>query len=115
VIIAFVVLQGAFGTYLLLRPTPSEFVVFSFIWTWNEFYTPVLLATSRADRPVYPARSALHRHRRVGCRLAGASAPTPVLFFILFSSVPVPDDRRPEPIDQCRESDRRARLGAKTS
>ena len=85
VIVIFIVIQGAYGTYLLagvlgtfpkelieaarvdgasawrilwrvvvpvLRPTLSVLAVFFFIWTWNEFYLPVVLLGDSSSQTI---------------------------------------------------------------
>ncbi|WP_371400606.1 carbohydrate ABC transporter permease [Kribbella sp. NBC_00662] len=121
VIIVFVVLQGAFGTYLLasvmgtvpkeileaaaidgagrwqilwrivlpiLRPTLSVLVVFFFIWTWNEFYIPVVLLADQSSQTVPIALSTLRGQHSIDITVLNAGSllsllPT-LVFFLIF-------------------------------
>jgi raffinose/stachyose/melibiose transport system permease protein len=121
VVIVFVVLQGAFATYLLssvmstvprslleaaaldgadrrqvlwrvvapvLRPTMSVLVVFFFIWTWNEFYIPLVLLSDPASQTVPIALSTLRGQHSLDITVINAGSllslvPT-VIFFVLF-------------------------------
>ncbi|MBE1876640.1 carbohydrate ABC transporter permease [Myceligenerans pegani] len=121
VVIVFVVLQGAFATYLLssvmstvprslleaaaldganrrqvlwrvvapiLLPTMSVLVVFFFIWTWNEFYIPLVLLADPASQTVPIALSTLRGQHSIDITVVNAGSllsliPT-VIFFVLF-------------------------------
>ncbi|HZX01443.1 carbohydrate ABC transporter permease [Kribbella sp.] len=121
VVIVFVVLQGAFGTYLLasvmgtvpreileaaamdgagrwqilwrivlpiLRPTLSVLVVFFFIWTWNEFYIPVVLLSDQSSQTVPIALSTLRGQHSIDITVLNAGSllsllPT-LVFFLIF-------------------------------
>ncbi|RZT11748.1 carbohydrate ABC transporter membrane protein 2 (CUT1 family) [Kribbella sp. VKM Ac-2569] len=121
VVIVFVVLQGAFGTYLLasvmgtvpkeileaaaidgagrwqilwrivlpiLRPTLSVLVVFFFIWTWNEFYIPVVLLADQSSQTVPIALSTLRGQHSIDITVLNAGSllsllPT-LVFFLIF-------------------------------
>jgi raffinose/stachyose/melibiose transport system permease protein len=121
VIIVFVVLQSAFGTYLLgavlgqfpaeildaaridgvsswqllwrvvvpiSRPTLGVLVVFFFIWTWNEFFLPLVLLVSNDNQTVSVALGVLQGQRMMDATMTNASALLGVLpaivFFLLF-------------------------------
>lgn len=121
VIVIFIVIQGAYGTYLLsgvlgtfppelieaarvdgatrrqilwrvvlpvLRPTLSVLAVFFFIWTWNEFYLPVVLLGDPASQTVPIALSTLRGQHSIEQTVITAGSflsliPT-VLFFLIF-------------------------------
>ncbi|WP_432938105.1 carbohydrate ABC transporter permease [Kribbella sp. CA-253562] len=121
VIIVFVVLQGAFGTYLLasvlgtvpkelieaaeidgagrwqilwrillpvLMPTLSVLLVFFFIWTWNEFYIPVVLLSDQSSQTVPIALSTLRGQHSIDITVLNAGSllsllPT-LVFFLIF-------------------------------
>jgi raffinose/stachyose/melibiose transport system permease protein len=121
VIIVFIVIQSAFGTYLLSsvlsafpreileaaqmdganrwqilwrvvypvsRPTLGVLFTFFFIWTWNEFFLPLILLVSNANQTVPVALGVLQGQRLVDATGQSASAllgilPA-VLFFLIF-------------------------------
>jgi raffinose/stachyose/melibiose transport system permease protein len=121
VIIVFVVLQGAYGTYILasvmstvpkelleaaaidganrwqilwrvvfpvLRPTLSVLVVFFFIWTWNEFYIPLILLNDPGSQTVPIALSTLRGQHSIDVTVVNAGSllsliPT-LVFFLIF-------------------------------
>ena len=121
VIIVFVVIQTAFGTYLLSsvlgsfpkeiieaaqidgasrwqvlwrvvvpisRPTLSVLMVFFFIWTWNEFFLPLIFLVSNDNQTVPVALGVLQGQRLMDATMSSASAllgiiPA-VLFFLVF-------------------------------
>lgn len=121
VTIIFIVLQGAFGTYLLsgvlgtfpkelleaarmdgasrwrilrtivvpiIRPTLSVLMVFFFIWTWNEFYIPVVLLNDQSAQTVPIALATLRGQYTVDMTVVNAGSflsliPT-ILFFLIF-------------------------------
>lgn len=121
VTIIFVVLQGAFGTYLLsgvlgtfpkelleaarmdgagrwrilwtvvvpvIRPTLSVLMVFFFIWTWNEFYIPVVLLNDQSAQTIPIALATLRGQHTVDMTVVNAGSflsliPT-ILFFLIF-------------------------------
>ncbi|PSL38234.1 raffinose/stachyose/melibiose transport system permease protein [Labedella gwakjiensis] len=121
VIIVFVVLQGAYGTYILasvmstvpkelleaaaidganrwqilwrvvfpvLRPTLSVLVVFFFIWTWNEFYIPLILLNDPTSQTVPIALSTLRGQHSIDVTVVNAGSllsliPT-LVFFLIF-------------------------------
>lgn len=121
VIIIFVVIQSAFGTYLLAsvlstfpralleaaaldgaghwtilwrvvlpntRPTLSVLLVFFFIWTWNEFFIPLVMLIDNSTQTVPVALASLQGDRLMDAPTTNAGAlisllPA-VLFFLLF-------------------------------
>lgn len=121
VVIIFIVLQAAFGTYLLssvmstiprelldaasvdgatrwqilwriivpvLRPTLSVLLVFFFIWTWNEFYIPVVLLADQSSQTVPIALSTLRGQHTIDITVLNAGSllsllPT-LVFFLIF-------------------------------
>jgi len=121
VIIIFVVLQAAFGTYLLsgvlgtfprelleaarvdgasrlrilwsvvvpvIQPTIAVLLVFFFIWTWNEFYIPVVLLADQASQTIPIALATLRGQHSIDMTVVNAGSllsliPT-VIFFLIF-------------------------------
>lgn len=121
VIVIFIVLHGAFGTYLLsgvlgtfprelleaarvdgasrwrilwtvvvpvIRPTLSVLMVFFFIWTWNEFYIPVVLLNDQSAQTIPIALATLRSQYTVDMTVANAGSllsllPT-IVFFLIF-------------------------------
>jgi len=121
VIIIFVVIQSAFGTYLLtsvlstfpkalleaaaldgagpwttlwrvvfpnLRPTLAVLVVLFFIWTWNEFFIPLVMLVDNSTQTVPVALASLQGDRLMDAPTTNAGAlisllPA-VLFFLFF-------------------------------
>jgi len=121
VILVFIVIQGAFGTYLLSSvfsafpremieaaqvdgankstllwkivapvslPTLSVLFTFFFIWTWNEFFLPLILLPSNAAQTVPIAISVTQGQHNMDATMASASALLGLLpcliFFLLF-------------------------------
>jgi len=121
VIIIFVVIQAAFGIYLLssvlstfpnelleaaaldgagrwrilwsvvypiLRPTLGVLMVFFFIWTWNEFFIPLVMLTSNDTQTVPIALSSLQGDRMMDAPTTNAGALVSLLpaliFFLIF-------------------------------
>lgn len=121
IIIVFVVLWAAYGTYILssvlstfprevleaaaidgagrwrilwtvvfpiVRPTLSVLVVFIFIWSWNEFYIPLILLGDPASQTVPIALSTLRGQHSIDITVVNAGSllsliPT-LIFFLLF-------------------------------
>ena len=121
VIVIFIVIQGAYGTYLLagvlgtfpkelieaarvdgasawrilwrvvvpvLRPTLSVLAVFFFIWTWNEFYIPVVLLADQSSQTVPIALATLRGQHSIDITVLNAGSllsllPT-LVFFLIF-------------------------------
>lgn len=121
VILVFIVIQGAFGTYLLSSvfsafpremieaaqvdgagkntllwrivapvslPTLGVLFTFFFIWTWNEFFLPLILLPSNAAQTVPIAISVTQGQHNMDATMASASALLGLipclLFFVLF-------------------------------
>ena len=121
VIIIFVVIQSAFGTYLLasvlgtfpkalleaaaldgasrwqilwkvvfpiVRPTLSVLLIFFFIWTWNEFFIPLVMLIDNDTQTVPVALASLQGDRLMDAPTTNAGAlisliPA-VVFFLIF-------------------------------
>lgn len=121
VIVIFIVIQGAFGTYLLagvlgtfpkelieaarvdgasawqilwrvvvpvLRPTLSVLAVFFFVWTWNEFYLPIVLLGDASSQTIPIALATLRGQHAIEQTTITAGSflsllPT-VIFFLIF-------------------------------
>lgn len=121
VIVVFIVLWAAYGTYILssvmstfprevleaaaidgagswrilwqvvfpiVRPTLTVLVVFTFIWTWNEFYIPLILLGDPASQTVPIALSTLRGQHSIDITVVNAGSllsliPT-LVFFLLF-------------------------------
>jgi raffinose/stachyose/melibiose transport system permease protein len=117
VVIIFVVIQTAFGTYLLSsvlssfprevieaaqmdgagrwqvlwrvvvpmsRPTLAVLMVFFFIWTWNEFFLPLIFLISNDNQTVPVALGVLQGQRLMDATMSSASALLGILPAILF-------------------------------
>ncbi|MEO3861038.1 carbohydrate ABC transporter permease [Acrocarpospora sp. B8E8] len=121
VILIFVVIQAAFGTYLLSavlgrfpaeileaaaidgaskwralwrivvpisRPTLSVLLIFFFIWTWNEFFLPLVFLISNDNQTVPVALGVLQGDRLMDATMSSASAllgiVPAVVFFLIF-------------------------------
>jgi raffinose/stachyose/melibiose transport system permease protein len=121
VIIIFIVIQSAFGTYFLssvlrafprelldaarvdgcnkvqllvqvvapiVRPSLAVFMVFSFIWTWNELYLPLVFLIDNSSQTVPLAVATLYGQHNMDATQVAASALLGVLpcvvFFLLF-------------------------------
>lgn len=117
IILIFVVIQTAFGTYLLSavlssfprevveaaqmdgagrwqvlwrvvvpmsRPTLSVLMVFFFIWTWNEFFLPLIFLISNDNQTVPVALGVLQGQRLMDATMSSASALLGILPAILF-------------------------------
>ncbi|UNX53747.1 carbohydrate ABC transporter permease [Georgenia sp. TF02-10] len=72
----------------VLRPTMAVLVVFFFIWTWNEFYIPLVLLADPASQTVPIALSTLRGQHSIDITVLNAGSllslvPT-VLFFLFF-------------------------------
>jgi raffinose/stachyose/melibiose transport system permease protein len=70
------------------RPTLSVLFVFFFIWTWNEFFLPMILLVSTSNQTVPLAIAVLQGQHNMDATTASASALLGILpcavFFILF-------------------------------
>jgi raffinose/stachyose/melibiose transport system permease protein len=121
VIIIFIVIQGAFGTYLLStvyeqfppelldaaevdgagrwrtlwrvvvpvsRPTLTVLLTFFFIWTWNEFFLPLVFLISNDNQTVPVALGVLQGQRMMDATTTSASALVGIVpalvFFLIF-------------------------------
>jgi raffinose/stachyose/melibiose transport system permease protein len=117
VVLIFVVIQTAFGTYLLSavlsafprevieaaqidgagrwrvlwhvvlpmsRPTLAVLMVFFFIWTWNEFFLPLIFLISNDNQTVPVALGVLQGQRLMDATMSSASAVLGILPAILF-------------------------------
>ena len=74
--------------YPIVRPTMSVLMIFFFIWTWNEFFIPLVMLTSNDNQTVPIALSSLQGDRMLDVPTLNAGAlvslvPT-FLFFLLF-------------------------------
>jgi raffinose/stachyose/melibiose transport system permease protein len=117
VIVIFIVIQSAFGTYLLSSvlsnfpsaileaaevdgankwqllwrvvapvsmPTLSVLFVFFFIWTWNEFFLPLIFLISNENQTVPVALGVLQGQRLMDATTSSASGLLGILPAILF-------------------------------
>ncbi len=117
VVLIFVVIQTAFGTYLLSavlssfprevleaarmdgagrwqvlwrvvvpmsRPTMAVLLVFFFIWTWNEFFLPLIFLISNDNQTVPVALGVLQGQRLMDATMSSSSALLGILPAILF-------------------------------
>ncbi|GGI03729.1 carbohydrate ABC transporter permease [Egicoccus halophilus] len=70
------------------RPTLSVLFVFFFIWTWNEFFLPLIFLISNANQTVPVALGVLQGQRLMDATMSSASGLLGVLpaivFFLLF-------------------------------
>lgn len=69
----------------LARPTVAVLVVFFFVWTWNEFFVPLLFLLSNDNQTVAVALGVLQGQRLMDATMSSASAllgllPTLLLF-----------------------------------
>ncbi len=120
VILIFMVIQGAFGTYLLTSvfnafpfelieaalvdgcgkmkllvqvvapvslPTLKVLFTFFFIWTWNEFFLPLIMLISDLRQTVPIAISTLQGQHNMDATTASASALLGVLPCIIFFAI----------------------------
>lgn len=72
----------------VLTPTLSVLVVFFFIWTWNEFYIPVVLLADQSSQTVPIALSTLRGQHNIDITVLNAGSllsllPT-LIFFLIF-------------------------------
>ncbi|MFZ0530810.1 MAG: carbohydrate ABC transporter permease [Propionicimonas sp.] len=74
--------------YPILRPTLGVLMVFFFIWTWNEFFIPLVMLTSNATQTVPIALSSLQGDRMMDAPTTNAGALVSLLpaliFFLIF-------------------------------
>ncbi len=71
----------------IVRPTLSVLVVFTFIWSWNEFYIPLILLSDPASQTVPIALSTLRGQHSIDITVINAGSllsllPTVVFFFL---------------------------------
>jgi len=72
----------------IVRPTCSVLMIFFFIWTWNEFFIPLVMLTSSGSQTVPIALSAMQGDRLLDVPTLNAGAlvsliPT-LIFFLIF-------------------------------
>jgi len=72
----------------IVRPTCSVLMIFFFIWTWNEFFIPLVLLTSSGSQTVPIALAAMQGDRLLDVPTLNAGAlvsliPT-LIFFLIF-------------------------------
>ncbi|ACL42565.1 carbohydrate ABC transporter permease [Paenarthrobacter sp. AR 02] len=72
----------------ILRPSLAVLVVFFFIWTWNEFYIPVVLLSDQSSQTVPIALATLRGQHNIDITVLNAGSllsllPT-LVFFLLF-------------------------------
>lgn len=74
--------------YPILRPTLGVLMVFFFIWTWNEFFIPLVMLTSNATQTVPIALASLQGDRLMDAPTTNAGALVSLLpalvFFLIF-------------------------------
>ena len=72
----------------ILRPTLGVLMVFFFIWTWNEFFIPLVMLTSNATQTVPIALASLQGDRMMDAPTTNAGALVSLLpalvFFLIF-------------------------------
>lgn len=74
--------------YPIVRPTLSVLLIFFFIWTWNEFFIPLVMLTSPDSQTVPIALASLQGDRMLDVPTLNAGAlvsllPT-LIFFLIF-------------------------------
>ncbi|EQM74765.1 MULTISPECIES: carbohydrate ABC transporter permease [Microbacterium] len=72
----------------IVRPTLTVLVVFTFIWSWNEFYIPLILLADPASQTVPIALSTLRGQHSIDITVVNAGSllsliPT-LIFFLIF-------------------------------
>ncbi len=74
--------------YPILRPTLGVLMVFFFIWTWNEFFIPLVMLTSNDTQTVPIALASLQGDRMMDAPTTNAGALVSLLpalvFFLIF-------------------------------
>jgi len=71
----------------IVRPTLSVLMIFFFIWTWNEFFIPLVMLTTPASQTVPIALASLQGDRLLDVPTLNAGALVsllPTLLFFLF-------------------------------
>ena len=70
------------------RPTLGVLFTFFFIWTWNEFFLPLVFLVSNANQTVPVAlavlQGAAHHQRHRHCGLALLGVLPAIVFFLIF-------------------------------
>jgi raffinose/stachyose/melibiose transport system permease protein len=74
--------------YPVMRPTLSVLLVFFFVWTWNEFYIPLILLSDQSVQTVPIALATLQGQNSINITALNAGSllsllPT-LIFFIIF-------------------------------
>jgi len=74
--------------YPVVKPTMSVLMIFFFIWTWNEFFIPLVMLTSNESQTVPIALASLQGDRMLDVPTLNAGAlvsllPT-LIFFLIF-------------------------------
>lgn len=74
--------------YPVVRPTMSVLMIFFFIWTWNEFFIPLVMLTSNDNQTIPIALSSLQGDRMLDVPTLNAGALVSLLptfiFFLIF-------------------------------
>ncbi len=72
----------------IVRPTLSVLMIFFFIWTWNEFFIPLVMLTAPESQTVPIALSSLQGDRMLDVPTLNAGALVSLLptfvFFLIF-------------------------------
>lgn len=72
----------------VVRPTLSVLLIFFFIWTWNEFFIPLVMLTTNATQTIPVALASLQGDRMMDAPTTNAGALVSMLpavvFFLLF-------------------------------
>lgn len=72
----------------VVRPTLSVLVIFFFIWTWNEFFIPLVMLTTNATQTIPVALASLQGDRMMDAPTTNAGALVSmipaIIFFLLF-------------------------------
>lgn len=72
----------------VVRPTMSVLVIFFFIWTWNEFFIPLVMLTTNATQTIPVALASLQGDRMMDAPTTNAGALVSmipaIIFFIMF-------------------------------
>lgn len=72
----------------VVRPTMSVLVIFFFIWTWNEFFIPLVMLTTNATQTIPVALASLQGDRMMDAPTTNAGALVSmipaIIFFIVF-------------------------------
>ncbi|RMI04619.1 carbohydrate ABC transporter permease [Cellulomonas triticagri] len=74
--------------YPVVRPTLSVLVIFFFIWTWNEFFIPLVMLTTNATQTIPVALASLQGDRMMDAPTTNAGALVSmipaIVFFLIF-------------------------------